>query len=750
MYRKRTRIRSLVVALATTITLCSSNYAALAIGQQSVSRPQQHSTPNRSSAEGSGIGAHPTFGWSNQSAATPSSGSHPTAGVITHIMFVGDDDSARTVTGQQDATANKEDDAASSPRERRNKSAKSAKVDGSAKKDSQAIATSLAATATQSSAQNSVSTSGNDTPTDMNASTKKSEEDSSPQPTPQQRAECEDVISKNFSDWIKLAGGTGDKISLRDIGKLLEKPDLPAKQAAAVAAIAHYFYALEGEHDVNHIYTLSSKEILKAIEDPSSQGKQGKYAVQLVLNFHTGYENVREDTHKDGWSLWGDHNPPILSENVQWKLNDCYVISAINGIIKNDPGALERMIKQTGPDTFVVRFPGYTEPVKVQLTPGEVAAFSYSRHGGCYLAVLGMAVVKVMEATGTDKNPAAAMTPLGAITDTHTFGWVQKNTFHLLTGKDFVQIQLKNYSPTQWKEFIENALTNHELIGTDYAQDQHFLTIIGLKNVDGQLSVVIKNPWGNERPFEGHEGKFGVFTIPLVDMVSTKFGSITIEKSNFDKVTMVQEQGNSTATTSDAQAKETETNKSDIAGKSSQDTVPAVDTSSASVLPGADNDVMKLKMVQGSSFVAHNKSVSISTAAGEVQIAPRAVAYIVQIGKDVAVYNLCAPHAGDVKVSLPSNQVFPVQEGHELLLSTNTNSSASFRDANLRPGISCSKAESKGVQGGLTIFDAQFSINDALTDAPGFSALVNSPDKNLKAIANRILKTAAAFADSGN
>ncbi len=362
--------------------------------------------------------------------------------------------------------------------------------------------------------------------------------------TPEQQKECSTVVKDNFHKWITEAGGTGDTLTLPEIGILLRDDNLPPKQAAAVAALAHYFYSLEGEHDTNPVSGLTLKQIEHAIEHPDKNGSSTHvaFAKQLIANFHTAYENVREDTHKDGaWSLWGDHDPPILSENVQWKLNDCYVISTINAMIKNHPGDLKNMIKEIPPNTFIVNFPGYDKPIEIKLTPGEVAEFSYSRHGGCYLAVLGMAVVHVMKATGTDHNKAAAQTPLGALVDTHTFGWVQKNVMHLFTGHDFKQITIGNYGEPQQKAFIETALRNHELIGIDYGQDQHFLTIIGLKDVDGKLMVEIKNPWGTLRPFEGHSGPDGVFTVPLSDLGPTAtgksgFDSITIRKSDYDHV----------------------------------------------------------------------------------------------------------------------------------------------------------------------------------------------------------------------
>lgn len=381
--------------------------------------------------------------------------------------------------------------------------------------------------------------------------------DTVPTFTPEQQKDCAQVIKDNFHSWLDLLGQKGDELSLPDIGKLLEMPNISAKDAAVLSALCHYFYALEGEHDTHPVSGLTLKQIEHAVEHPEKNGSPAhvKFAEQLIANYVTAFENVRQDTHGNGWSLWGDHDPPELSENVQWKLNDCYLVSAVNGLIKNDPDALKKMIKQTGPDTFRVTFSGYDKPLDIKLTPGEVAAFSYSRHGGCYLAVIGMAVVEVMKATGTDRNAAAAQTPLGPLTDTHTFGWVQKNTFHLLTGKDFVQIHLKDYTQKEWKAFVETALKNKELIGVDYAQDQHFLTIIGLKDVDGQLSVVIKNPWGNERPFEGHSGPDGVFTIPLADMVSTKFGSITIEKSNYDHVVNANTSANPSGNSAVAQTK---------------------------------------------------------------------------------------------------------------------------------------------------------------------------------------------------
>jgi hypothetical protein len=594
--------------------------------------------------------------------------------------------------------------------------------------------------------------------------------------TAEQQKACASVIEENFQQWCTMAGAKNGKLSLAEIGKLLELPNLPFNQAAALAAIARYLYALEGEHDVHKFYYVTQNKIVNVVKDPSNNGSSGrdKDAAQLIANYQTAYENLLSDMQNGTWSLYGttpgpNGSPPgpTSSTNIQWKLNDCYLISAINGLLNTHDGAqtLMNMIQQKG-NTFVVTFPGYSTPITVTLTPGEVAQFSYSKGGGCYLAVLGMATVQVMNATSKtgDKNPAGNKTPFGALIDTHTFGWVQKNTFQLLTGQPFTQIQLKNYTEQQWQTLIQTALGNNELVGTDYGQDQHFLTIINTEMVNGQLCVVIKNPWGTTRPFEGHEGPDGIFTIPLADMVSSKFGSITIQTSDLKLVTAGQSSaGASTASSAGASQANAPSSPSSSSIKTANQIVASAPNAQGTIngseaaanhavstnASGADEqNLVELKLGQGSSFVAHNKNVRVSTESANVSIAPKAVAYIMHIGKDLAVYNICSKHTGDVKVTLPNKKDLVVPEGHELLLTSNSN--ASFEQNNLCPQISATNVTSKGDVGGATAFDAQFSVTDALDASPAISQLVNSSDKEQQKLAQEILKSAAAHSTAGN
>jgi hypothetical protein len=53
---------------------------------------------------------------------------------------------------------------------------------------------------------------------------------------------------------------------------------------------------------------------------------------------------------------------------------------------------------------------------------------------------------------------------------------------------------------------------------------------------------------------------------------------------------------------------------------------------------------VRMKLTQGTAFVAHKKTVILSTPNADIRISPGAVAYVVQMGTEVSVYNFSDNH----------------------------------------------------------------------------------------------------------
>ncbi len=158
-----------------------------------------------------------------------------------------------------------------------------------------------------------------------------------------------------------------------------------------------------------------------------------------------------------------------------------------------------------------------------------------------------------------------------------------------------------------------------------------------------------------------------------------------------------------------------------------------------------DSLTVKMHLQNATAFVAHKKTVILHTPNGDIKITPGAIAYVVQMGKEVSVYNFSDTHRGDIAVILPSKKIVPVPYGHHVLLTQNVNSK--FEEVTPAKSIVHNNVKNIGTQEGLNIFDSQFSPTSALDSAYEFRQLIKSPTANDKKIANQILKSAAIISN---
>lgn len=361
------------------------------------------------------------------------------------------------------------------------------------------------------------------------------------------------TIQDNWSTWTNGQ----DTLTITRIGQLISDPSTTGKEAAALGALVDYFYKLNRSvtslSEANSVDAFTLPQLQAALSDLSGHNRVNEV---FADDYRLALIQIKDDTTKDGFSLFGKKNPPQFGENIQWNVCDCYFVSAVNALLKQDPNKIVQMIKQTGPDTFEVYFPGYKDgktPVTITLTQGDIAMFSHTRDGGVYLAVLGRATDKVMRMEGSDSNPVANQTPIGTVVDTGSH-WVERNTFNLLTGKQYTQIKIQNYSTDQLEKLIDYATKHHEFVGLGAGFSPisvHYLLITGIHN--GMVDVL--NPWGVTGWYAPTQGgitylpdspkptgtgavfkmKDGHFEVPLKDIVADGFGSMTFQDESLKK-----------------------------------------------------------------------------------------------------------------------------------------------------------------------------------------------------------------------
>lgn len=146
---------------------------------------------------------------------------------------------------------------------------------------------------------------------------------------------------------------------------------------------------------------------------------------------------------------------------------------------------------------------------------------------------------------------------------------------------------------------------------------------------------------------------------------------------------------------------------------------------------------------QGSILVAADNSVQVHTRCGDVNVAGGSAAYILQVGDQVAIYNLCDDRKGGVQASLPGGYAKKVTVGNTVLLSKTT-------DGASNGNIQITGGKDLGTQGDINILNAQFRPTEVLTAVPQFQALMASKREQDKQLAERIAKMAAILATMEN
>lgn len=296
----------------------------------------------------------------------------------------------------------------------------------------------------------------------------------------------------------------------------LSKKNLTGHEAALVAAMA---MQVNDEVKNPKKFRFNLQDLTKKLSD-----KNSNYYKAYV---HTLAKINETNNLPASQKLYGPNGLTKNAHIIQGAENDCYLLSAINGLIKTPNGvnAIKNMIAQVPgkPNQFTVTFPGQS-PETVHLTDTELGMYSRVDQGGQWLAVL--SVAEAMHKNTNMLNPELTMKP----------GY-QQQTLTLLTGTKYIMTKLpKQMEPgsiDRIANIINNSLQKGVPIGIDTGD--HALTILGYKAGTNKQNgtVIIKNPWGTNGWYNPIQGtwsvnkpkagtwylmKGGVFTVPISEL----------------------------------------------------------------------------------------------------------------------------------------------------------------------------------------------------------------------------------------
>ena len=159
-------------------------------------------------------------------------------------------------------------------------------------------------------------------------------------------------------------------------------------------------------------------------------------------------------------------------------------------------------------------------------------------------------------------------------------------------------------------------------------------------------------------------------------------------------------------------------------------------------LNGKHGDAQIYTMQPGSMLLMHDSPILLQTENGSVLVTKGTMAFVVQIGQDVAVYNLTGTKYGAVIVKTGS-QTIPVLTGNAMILSQTAND---LSQCPLSQCISLGHSAKLGTERNVSLYKAEFSYESALYNCPQFQQFVRSSNRVQRKTAEVLIKYAAASA----
>jgi hypothetical protein len=160
-------------------------------------------------------------------------------------------------------------------------------------------------------------------------------------------------------------------------------------------------------------------------------------------------------------------------------------------------------------------------------------------------------------------------------------------------------------------------------------------------------------------------------------------------------------------------------------------------TASGAII-GGDSRGNYLVLEKGKILFSPTQDIVVKTKEGNVLIAAHSVAYVIETGNDVAVYNLCSSRPQAVRV-LVGKKVIDVGPGRQIVLTKKKN--PIFEQVNPATSIAYRNVRLEEVENGVTAFGSDFSIPSAISQITPLKTMLVSSEKEDSKVLRRVLKS---------
>jgi len=180
-----------------------------------------------------------------------------------------------------------------------------------------------------------------------------------------------DQVKDHFAEWDQDGNGN---LSAQELYRLVDKPAIQGKQAAAVAALVRVVRAPNPPTEMTQDYfaTLAKHHPNRQPDEPPFAEKYLK-ALQHI-------KNTKQVLFVDG--------DPSLKTFHQGALGDCFFLAPLGAVVARNPGDVRTMINQNPDSSYTITFTQQT-PIQVAgLTDTEIALSSGTAGHGLWINVL--------------------------------------------------------------------------------------------------------------------------------------------------------------------------------------------------------------------------------------------------------------------------------------------------------------------------------------------------------------------------
>ncbi|MFN8672062.1 MAG: C2 family cysteine protease [Candidatus Sericytochromatia bacterium] len=302
-------------------------------------------------------------------------------------------------------------------------------------------------------------------------------------------------------------------ISSRELLKKMNDPSIKGEDAAVVAMLVKEYGKIEdlSNDEIGFETSGVTKDDLKKLDNLKDDNEVKKSVNAWFPEFKAKIANNSALRTSNGGLKLPEKASEISYKDIhQGTAGDCYFLAPLASLAKTNPQKIIDMVKDNGDGTYNVNFKNRTIKVKA---PTDVELALYA-NGGSWAPIIekAYAVYRKDEQWFKDDN---AYTASGS-------GGQEYEGIKVLGSGSYDDDILSFTSLSTTREKLQDALKNHKMIAgginssNDFNLPKHHAYAI-LDYDPKTDKVTIKNPWGHEEGKLLDDKNDGIFTMSLAD-----------------------------------------------------------------------------------------------------------------------------------------------------------------------------------------------------------------------------------------